>query len=89
MCLDQHLSGPRRDKLAFLWVGEPGDERRFTYAEVHAEVCRLANALKSRGVKIGVVTSGLYEKAWPELVSAFRTIRRCWRRCAACRWKRF
>jgi len=32
-------------------------------------------ALKARGVKIGLVTSGLYEKAWPEIVSAFRTLK--------------
>jgi phosphoglycolate phosphatase-like HAD superfamily hydrolase len=31
-------------------------------------------ALKERGIRIGLVTSGLYEKAWPEIVSAFRTL---------------
>ena len=69
VCLDQHLAGPRRDKLAFLWVGEPGDERRFTYAEVHAEVCRLANALKSRGIRKGDRVA-LYMPLIPELVFA-------------------
>jgi acetyl-CoA synthetase len=67
VCLDQHLDGPRRDKLAILWVGEPGDVRRFTYAEVHAEVCRIANALKSRGVKKGDRVA-LYMPLVPELV---------------------
>src|SRR5688572_14298564 len=53
VCLDQHLTGARRDKLAILWEGEPGDVERYTYAELHAEVCRVANALKARGVKKG------------------------------------
>jgi len=69
VCLDQHLAGPRRDKLAFLWVGEPGEVRRYTYAEVHAEVCRLANALKARGIKKGERVA-LYMPLIPELVFA-------------------
>ncbi|MEQ1894713.1 MAG: acetate--CoA ligase [Planctomycetota bacterium] len=69
VCLDQHLDGPRRDKLAFLWVGEPGDVRRFTYAEAHVEVCRIANALKSRGVKKGDRVA-LYMPLVPELAFA-------------------
>jgi len=68
VCIDQHLA-TRRDKLAFLWVGEPGDERRFTYGELHAEVCRLANALKARGVKKGDRVA-LYMPLIPELVFA-------------------
>src|SRR5690242_6277690 len=41
-CLDRHLAA-RADKVALLFEGEPGDERRLTYAELHAEVCRFAN----------------------------------------------
>ena len=52
-CLDRHLDGPRRDKPALIWEGEPGDTRSFTYAELHAEVSRLANALKALGVEKG------------------------------------
>lgn len=52
-CLDRHLSGPRRDKAALVWEGEPGDERVFTYAELHREVSKFANALKRLGVKRG------------------------------------
>ena len=52
-CLDRHLE-ERGDKPAILWEGdEPGDERRITFRELHAEVCRFANVLKSRGVEKG------------------------------------
>ena len=52
-CVDRHLGGPRRDQAAILWEGEPGDSRRLTYAELHREVCRFANALLRLGVKDG------------------------------------
>ncbi len=52
-CLDRHLAGPRRDKPALIWEGEPGDTRSYTYSELHAEVCRFANALKGLGVGKG------------------------------------
>ena len=53
-CIDRHLEGPRKNKTAILWVGEPGDERRITYAELHREVCKFANVLKrDLGVKAG------------------------------------
>src|SRR6185312_12301118 len=37
-CLDRHVTGSTRDKVAFLWEGEPGDQRTLTYGEVHTEV---------------------------------------------------
>src|SRR6266545_2511720 len=52
-CLDRHLGGARRDKPALIWEGEPGDERRLTYAELHREVCRFANVLVKLGVRHG------------------------------------
>ncbi|MFQ5536069.1 MAG: acetate--CoA ligase [Gemmatimonadota bacterium] len=52
-CLDRHLDGPRADKVALLWEGEPGDKRSFTYRELHREVSRFANALKGLGVEKG------------------------------------
>jgi acetyl-CoA synthetase len=52
-CLDRHVAGERRDKRALVWEGEPGDERSFTYAELHRETSRFANALKKLGVKKG------------------------------------
>ena len=52
-CLDRHLDGPRTDKVALVWEGEPGDTRSYTYSELHAEVSRFANALKGLGVGKG------------------------------------
>ena len=52
-CLDRHLE-ERGDKAAILWEGDsPGEERRITFRELHAEVCKFANVLKSRGVEKG------------------------------------
>lgn len=52
-CVDRHLA-KRSDKVALLWEGnEPGEVRKITYRELHSEVCRVANALKSLGVKKG------------------------------------
>ena len=52
-CVDRHLHGPRRDRAALLWEGEPGDRRSFTYAELAREVGRFANVLRSLGVRKG------------------------------------
>ena len=52
-CLDRHLKTPVADKTAILWEGEPGDQRSFTYRELHAEVCKFANVLKGLGVVEG------------------------------------
>jgi acetyl-CoA synthetase len=52
-CLDRHLK-TRGDQIAILWEGDdPGDIRRISYKELHAEVCRLGNLLKKRGVRKG------------------------------------
>ncbi len=53
-CLDRHLA-TRADQTAIIWEPDvPTEEaRRFTYAEVHAEVCRFANVLKAQGAKKG------------------------------------
>jgi acetyl-CoA synthetase len=52
-CLDRHLA-KRGDQTAILWEGDdPKDQRKLSYRELHAEVCRLANLLKRRGVKRG------------------------------------
>ncbi|MEX2527542.1 MAG: acetate--CoA ligase [Gemmatimonadota bacterium] len=52
-CLDRHLDGPRRNKAALIWEGEPGDKRIYTYWDLHREVSRFANALKGLGVEKG------------------------------------
>ena len=69
VCLDQHLATHRRDKLALVWEGEPGEVVRYTYAELHAAVCRCANVLKARGVRKGDRVA-LYMPMIPELVIA-------------------
>jgi acetyl-CoA synthetase len=51
-CLDRHLA-ERGDQVAYHWEGEPGDRADITYADLHARVCRLANALKDLGVGRG------------------------------------
>ena len=51
-CLDVHLA-ERGEKTAIVFEGEPGDVRKLTYAELHTEVCRFANALKALGVGHG------------------------------------
>ena len=52
-CLDRHLK-TRGDKTAILWEGdEPGNVRTLTYRELHAEVCKAANALTELGLKKG------------------------------------
>ncbi|MDH5316629.1 MAG: acetate--CoA ligase, partial [Gemmatimonadota bacterium] len=52
-CVDRHLTGPRRNKAAIIWEGEPGDRRTLTYWELAREVGRAANALRTLGVKKG------------------------------------
>jgi acetyl-CoA synthetase len=52
-CLDRHLTDGRRNKVAFIWEGEPGDSRILTYQMLADEVGRAANALKSLGIKEG------------------------------------
>jgi acetyl-CoA synthetase len=52
-CLDRHVAAGHGDQVAFYWEGEPGDTRVLTYADMLAETCRVANALKSLGVTKG------------------------------------
>ena len=52
-CLDRHLDGPRRNKAAIIWEGEPGEKRVLTYQQLHREVCVFANILKRNGAKKG------------------------------------
>jgi acetyl-CoA synthetase len=52
-CLDRHVEAGGGDKVAYLWEGEPGDARDITYAQLLEEVCRLANGLRSLGVRKG------------------------------------
>src|SRR5438045_143168 len=67
-CLDRHLA-TRGDKTAIIWEGEPGEIRRFTYRELHAEVSKFANVLKSLSVVTGDRVA-IYVPLIPEAVVA-------------------
>ena len=68
-CIDRHLT-TRGDQVAILWEGDhPGEDRRVTYRELHEATCRLANALKARGVKSGDRVS-IYMPMIPEAAVA-------------------
>ena len=68
-CLDRHLDGPRKNKAALIWEGEPGDQRTLTYQQLHAQVCRFANALERMGVEAGDPVA-IYMPMVPELAIA-------------------
>jgi acetyl-CoA synthetase len=68
-CLDRHLTTWRKNKIALLWEGEPGDVRALSYQMLHREVCRFANVLKSLGVKKGDRAT-VYMGMVPELAIA-------------------
>ena len=53
-CIDRHLNGPRRNKAALIWQGEPTEEVDvYTYQRLHREVCKAANMLRRLGVRKG------------------------------------
>jgi acetyl-CoA synthetase len=52
-CLDRHLTTWRKNKAALIWEGEPGDSRVLTYQDLHREVSKFANVLKTLDIKAG------------------------------------
>ena len=68
-CLDRHLSSARKNKVAILWEGEPGEVRALSYQMLHYEVCRFANLLKSLGIQKGDRAT-IYMGMVPELAIA-------------------
>jgi acetyl-CoA synthetase len=68
-CLDRHVEAGRGDRVAYHWRGEEGEERDVTYADLHRDVQRFANALKDLGVRKGDVV-GIYLPMIPEVVVA-------------------
>ena len=52
-CVDRHVADGHGDQVAIHWVGEPGDTRDITYAQLKDEVCKAANALSSLGLRAG------------------------------------
>ncbi|MHC4756873.1 MAG: acetate--CoA ligase, partial [Planctomycetota bacterium] len=66
-CLDRHLGTPIAKKTAILWQGEAEDAvKKFTYEELHKEVCKFANVMKAKGIKKGDRVA-IYMPMVPEL----------------------
>ena len=65
-CLDRHLKTVRKNKVALIWEGEPGDSRKYTYLQLYEEVCKFANVLKKKGIKKGDRVT-IYMPMIPEL----------------------
>ena len=68
-CVDRHVVAGHGNRVAFHWAGEEGEQRAITYADLHRDVQRLANALKALGVGKGDVV-GIYLPMIPEVVVA-------------------
>ncbi len=68
-CVDRHALGARKDKIALLWEGEPGEVRKLTYGELHEQVQRFANVLKGLGIVKGDRVA-IYMGMCPELAIA-------------------
>ena len=68
-CIDRHLA-TRGDQTAIIWEGDdPADSKTITYRQLHEEVCRLANAMKARGISKGDVVT-IYMPMIPEAAYA-------------------
>jgi acetyl-CoA synthetase len=68
-CVDRHVLGDRKDKVAILWESEPGETRTLTYGELYLEVQKFANVLKGLGVRKGDRVA-IYMGMTPELAIA-------------------
>jgi acetyl-CoA synthetase len=67
--LDRHMHTFRKNKLALIWEGEPGDVRTYSYFSLNREVCKFANVLRSMGVKKGDIVT-IYLPRIPEQMIA-------------------
>jgi len=66
-CLDRHLGTPIAQKTAILWQGEADEAvKKYTYQELHKEVCKFANVMKSKGIGKGDRVA-IYMPMVPEL----------------------
>ena len=68
-CVDRHVEAGNGDRVAFHWRGEEGEERDVSYADLHRDVQRMANALKDRGIGAGDIV-GIFLPMIPEVVVA-------------------
>jgi acetyl-CoA synthetase len=68
-CLDRHVEAGNGDRIAFHWRGEEGEERDVSYADLHREVQKFANAMKDLGIQQGDIV-GIFLPMIPEVVVA-------------------
>jgi len=68
-CLDRHVDAGNGDRVAYHWHGEEGEEREVTYADLHRDTQRFANALKDLGIEKGDVV-GIFLPMIPEVAVA-------------------
>ena len=68
-CLDRHVEAGNGDRVAFHWRGEEGEEEDLTYADLHRDVQKLANALKDLGIQNGDIV-GIFLPMIPEVIVA-------------------
>jgi acetyl-CoA synthetase len=68
-CVDRHVEAGNGDRVAYYWRGEEGEEKEITYADLHRDVQKFANALKDLGIEKGDVV-GIYLPMIPEVVVA-------------------
>jgi acetyl-CoA synthetase len=68
-CVDRHVEAGNGDRVAFYWHGEEGEQREVTYADLHRDVQRFANALKALGIERGDIV-GIYLPMIPEVAVA-------------------
>ncbi|MBB2975135.1 acetyl-CoA synthetase [Microbacterium endophyticum] len=74
-CLDRHVAAGNGDRVALLWEGENGDERRITYAELTAEVSRVAHVLEDLGITVNDRVA-IYLPMIPEAIVAMLAVAR-------------
>ncbi|GAA1699032.1 acetate--CoA ligase [Microbacterium sediminicola] len=74
-CLDRHVEAGYGDRVALLWEGEPGDQRQVTYAELTAEVKRVANVMEGLGIGQGDRVA-IYLPMIPEAIAAMLAVAR-------------
>ncbi len=68
-CLDRHVEAGNGDRIAFHWRGEEGEERDISYADLHRDVQKFANAMKDLGIQKGDIV-GIFLPMIPEVVVA-------------------
>ena len=68
-CVDRHVEAGNGDRVAYHWRGEEGEEKAITYADLHRDVQRFANALKDKGIGSGDVV-GIFLPMIPEVIVA-------------------